>query len=125
MQFALRFGLHQLAICIAVCLAAAAGGVRPCNAMSNCNENPTTATHYAPAPLSPVSEKLLSASGLEGAELRLEDLGPECMAAFGRYDWQAYIPEEVRRVWADLPTEARLVARLCARQAAYWDDPPV
>lgn len=51
-------------------------------------------------------------------------LGSDGIGTFGSYDWQSYLPEEVRDTWENLSAESRLIAWLCARKASYWDEPP-
>lgn len=79
------------------------------------------------ANLTPIEEKLLAATENKSLGWEIADpsaLGPDCMAEFGGFGWQNYIPEEVRDLWAELPLSARLVAFMYARERDYFTDGP-
>jgi hypothetical protein len=40
------------------------------------------------------------------------------------YDWQAYVPDELRSIWGQLPLTCKLVACIVARDRASMVDDP-
>lgn len=46
-----------------------------------------------------------------------------CMESFGRFDWQAYLPEPLRDLWPSLSLETRLALFACAARLEALDDP--
>lgn len=72
-----------------------------------------------------IEQILAGAAREELGAVRMDAIGPDCMANFGRFDWQSFVPVPLRASWPQLSEETRIAVYLCAQQSTERCDPSI
>lgn len=61
--------------------------------------------------------------GEAGRDFNPSAISPASMERFERFDWQAFVPVELRELWPELSAETRLALYFVAQNKAYFAEP--